>query len=450
MPSKASNPLCRSERFRFIGAILAFAGISLYQQVGAYELKTKFPRLGAYKISAPQNYGDPAVQSQLARADLVVVEFRPGWGGGPTAMRNAVKAIKAKNPKVIVLDYAILIQVHSTNSGVKPLRDKLDAQRWYLYLSGGGGTKVVNPKSPAFYITNTTNFVPADSSGYRWNTWFAKYHYDRVWGQVPELDGTSTDHFNTAPIATGDYNRDGKADSQNDATVQRWFREGMMSYANRLKALMPGKLVAGNIGRWGTPDAVTTEYDGRLHGGMLEHYIGQTWSAEGQDLNGVVRAGSWSGMMARYRKVMKAVGHPKLVIFNMLGKPNDYQAFRYGFASALMDNGYFDFSCGVCGSIFKPGIVWFDEFDLAGTANTSWLGEAIDGPQTSPWQKGVYRRRFQNGMVLVNPRKNGNQTVDVGSGYKRFLGKQDRVVNNGGDVTTVLLKDRDGLFLLKR
>jgi hypothetical protein len=61
----------------------------------------------------------------------------------------------------------------------------------------------------------------------------------------------------------------------------------------------------------------------------------------------------------------------------------------------------------------------------------------------------VYRRRLQNGMVLVNPRGNGNRTVTIGSGYKRFKGKQDPVHNNGQVATTVVLRDRDGILLLK-
>ena len=136
-------------------------------------------------------------------------------------------------------------------------------------------------------------------------------------------------------------------------------------------------------------------------------------------------------MMDRYRKVMALLAAPRLLIFNMKGNPTDYKTFRYGFASALMDNAYFDFSNGTSGPLYKPGVIWFDEYDLAGTANTKWLGTAVDGPPTSPWQNGVYRRRFQNGMALVNPRGNGNRTVTIEPGYKRFLGNQARTINNG-------------------
>lgn len=63
-----------------------------------------------------------------------------------------------------------------------------------------------------------------------------------------------------------------------------------------------------------------------------------------------------------------------------------------------MDDGYFS------GSTDYNQIVWFDEFDLAGAGTTKWLGKALDPPQTKAWQSGVYRRRFVNGMALVNPK----------------------------------------------
>jgi hypothetical protein len=93
-------------------------------------------------------------------------------------------------------------------------------------------------------------------------------------------------------------------------------------------------------------------------------------------------------MMAAYRKVMSLVRDPKLVVFNMKGKPTDYKSFRYGFTSALMDDAYFDFSDGTGGSVYKTDVVWFDEYDLAGEKNTRWLGP-VDPPQTKPWRSGL-------------------------------------------------------------
>lgn len=435
MPSKASNRTSRG--VYFIAATLALTGVSFYQPASAYTVKREFPRLGGTKISSPQDYDDPDVQRQLARLDFVVVEFYLNWRGGRAAIRKAVQGIKAKNPNIVIVDYCILNQVHDTSDGQKPLRDKLEAQNWYLYQSGAGGQK-----APSLWgetsSTNLTDFVPKDADGKRWNTWLADYQFENVWKDIPELDGTYTDAFFWRPAVVGDWNRDGRTDDPNDGTVGQWWRNGMLAHVNRIKTRMPGKLVTGNLGRLGQPGAVNTGFNRQVQGGVLERYIGETWSAENQ---------GWKSMMERYRKVMALLAEPRLLIFNIKANPTDFKTFRYGLASTLMDDGYFDFSDAA--GLFKPKVIWFDEYDLAGTANTNWLGVATEGPPTSPWQTGVYRRRFQNGMALVNPRGNGNRTVTIEPGYRRILGKQDRVVNNGNPVTSITLKDRDGILLVK-
>ena len=437
----------RTLRCFITGFIASFVISSLLSVAIAGTPKAVWPRLAGTKIGTPHAYGDPSMQAQLAKLDYLVIDFFPNWGS-TDKMRAALKGIKEKNPDIMILDYVMQETVINAWPALQPLRDKLDAEKWWLYQKGGAGAKVDSGFGNAF-TTNFTNSVPRDANGDRWNTWFAKYVYKQIWSQIPELDGTFTDNVFWKPRVNGDWNRDGITDSQNNAAIYPEFRTGMMGHLNQIRALMPGKLVTGNIGDWGRPEATVPEYAGQLDGGLLERYIGETWSNEGVDQNGVFNGrGSWSRMMGAYHKVMGLVKSPKFVIFGMKGKPTDYKTFRYGFASALMDDAYFDFSDGTGGSLYKTDVVWFDEYDLAGEKNTRWLGPAVDTPQTNPWQKGVYRRRFQNGMALVNPRGNGDQIVTVGPGFKRFKGRQDPAYNDGGPAETVLLKDRDGILLV--
>ncbi|MET0983986.1 MAG: putative glycoside hydrolase, partial [Steroidobacteraceae bacterium] len=169
-----------------------------------------------------------------------------------------------------------------------------------------------------------------------------------------------------------------------------------------------------------------------LNGGVLEGMIGQSYSPE--------KWGSWNIMLSWYRKTMATLGEPKLGVFNQHGDPADYQTFRYGFASCLMDDGYYSFT--VHGQGYS-GVQWFDEYDVK-------LGKAISSPSTSAWKNGVYRRDFEKGIVLVNPKGNGPQTVTIESGFKRFSGKQAPSVNNGADVSTVTLQERDGIVLVRK
>ena len=193
---------------------------------------------------------------------------------------------------------------------------------------------------------------------------------------------------------------------------------------------MPGKYQLGNVSDWGGAPSLSY-LAGTLNGGLMEAMIGFSYSVE--------TWGSWGEMMRRYRLVMASVVEPKLVVFAQVGVANNYQAFRYGFASCLMDDGYYEFS--LAANNFS-GTFWFDEFDTK-------LGNATTGPQTAAWQKGVYRRDFDNGIALINPRGNGAQTVQLEAPYRKLSGTQDPAVNDGQTVRTVTLQDRDGIILLR-
>jgi len=113
---------------------------------------------------------------------------------------------------------------------------------------------------------------------------------------------------------------------------------------------------------------------------------------------------------------------------------------RYGLTTALMDNGYYYYT-DVTGREHFKSAWWFDEYDVD-------LGQAVDGPQTKAQQRGVFMRRFQNGLVLVNPKGNGRQTVTVPAGYKRIKGSQDPGTNNGQAASSITLNERDGIILV--
>lgn len=375
--------------------------------------KPEFPRLGGTKIGSPQDYGVSSTQDQLAWLDYIVIDFFKNWGGGTSAQQAALAGLKSRNPNLVIVDYHIVESIHNTLSGVQFARDKLDAQQWWLYSTGVNPPKIDGGDSTSY--TNLTNYVPLDASGFRWNTWLANEVFNDMWSQLPQLDGVFTDNTFWAPRVNGDWDRNGTSDSKDSPAVQTDYRQGYVAHYNKVRALLGtmsppatgSRIVVGNIGDWGRANATTPEYVGMADGGLLERFIGESWSNEGQDMNGALNGwGSWTLMMDAYRKVMSQITAPqKFVLFGMKGLPTDYRAFRYGFGSALLDDAYFDFADGTGSSVYTPRVVWFDEYDLAGTATTSWLGSAIDAPPTVAWQTGVYRRRFQNGMVLVPTRE---------------------------------------------
>jgi hypothetical protein len=246
----------------------------------------------------------------------------------------------------------------------------------------------------------------------------------------PALDGFYLDNVFWEPRVDGDYNRDGTTDNASDATTATWWRLGLRKHFDTMHQLMPGKYQIGNVADWGNADAVFPELNQQLNGGVMEGMIGYSWSLE-----------TWSGwatMMQGYRKVMAALTAPTLGMFAQVGSATDYQSFRYGLASCLMDNGYYVFNT----SDAYGDAPAFDEYNAK-------LGNSTSSPQTTAWQQGVYRRDFDNGIALVNPKGNGAQTVQLETSYKRLLGAQAPSVNNGQTVTSVTLQDRDGIILMR-
>jgi hypothetical protein len=342
------------------------------------------------------------------------------------------KRIKAINPGIKIFHYflpeSLRYPVPSTSAG---LGTQLNSQKWWLYTKGSGPTKVLSDYGRDTFILNMTNFAPQDSSGRRLNSWIADYAYEDKIKPNPSMDGIFSDNLFWKPRRNGDWTRDGAMDDVGNAALQKAYREGYLVYLNRLKQLMPDKLHIANIADWGHPDAVLAEYDQVIHGGILEAILGKSYSVENQR--------GWSGVLSHYRKAMAALAPPKLGIFHQFGHPSDLQSFRYGLATSLLDDGYYAYSDDDKG---YSGIVWFDELDTN-------LGRATGEPPTQAWQKGVWRRDFEHGISLVNPKGNGPVEVTLEGKFRKIAGKQDRSVNNGQIVTKVTLRDRDGIILLK-
>jgi hypothetical protein len=401
--------------------------------------KPPFPRLGGFKTSAPQAYEDPAYQAQLAKLNVAVLNNFPGWEAAHhTTFKAVVDQIKARNPNTLIFMYANMNEAVKDNPGVWiDVYNKLNANKWWLYSSGTSGLPVTSTWGPNFGITNYTMGAATDSSGKRYLDWYPTWSYNTFLKSAPNVDGVLTDNFFWKPRVNGDWNRDGVIDSKDSAIAQKLHREGMAKYIAVWRQILPGKYQLGN-GDWGNPSSVAPEYDQLLNGSLLERAIGDSWSPEGKSITGAVNSwGSWKLMMQHYWRLMHDTADPKLVIFQQWGVKTDYQAFRYGFASCLMDDGYYDFAVGK-----YTEIPWFDEYDAK-------LGQAVTPPPRTPWKNGVWRRDFENGIALVNPRGNGQQTVDLGGTFKRISGKQDTTVNNGATATQITLKDRDGIVLMR-
>lgn len=415
-------------RILAVSLLLSFVASVSAQQVTS----GTFPKLALIAIGGPHNYEQAGRAETFAKYDVVILNYWKGWEWGRSAdMETVIRRVKGNNPRTKVFLYVANNEFDDSSQGgpAEDFRRNLNQNGWWLFQSGSSGTRVKSTWGTTHYILNNTKFSATNSSGQSFIDWFGRETVSTYLQPNPSADGLFLDNVFWKPRVNGDWNRDGRMDDQNDPTVQQWLRDGMRKQVDVFRALSPGKEMIGNIADWGASEAQLTGYEGMFEGGVIEGVLGFSWSPE-----------SWSGwplMMSTYRKALRATTGPRYAIFSQEGLATDYKSMRYGLASCLMDDGYFAYHQG-----FGPPYAWFDEFDVE-------LGRALAGPSTSPWSQGVYRRDFENGIVLVNPKGNGRVTVNLERSYRKINGTQDRTVNDGGVVSTVTLDDRAGLILLR-
>lgn len=397
-----------------------------------------YPRLAGVNNGGDHNYEDASYQQKLAKLHLSILNVWVGWedSHGMT-MEQVARNIRALNPDSRVFLYENGMEVADGNAAARPVFDKVDSMKWWAFLRGADGEPAKSPfglrSGKENYLINNTLFTPKDRDGYQFWDWHARWVIQQYYKPNPSIAGFFEDNVYWRPRVDVDWNRDGITDLHTSAEAGRWLREAYRKRFALMRQLMPGKVIIGNVADWGHKTSVLTEYQGMLDGGLMESILGAPHSPE--------QWGSWQEMMRWYRKTMSAFSPsgPRLVIFHQVGDPKNYQAIRYGLASCLLDDAYFAYNDT---SIGYSDVAWFDEYNAQ-------LGQPLEGPALQPWQKGVYRRNFEKGIALVNPRGNGPVEVELETDFKRLAGKQAPTVNNGQLTRRVKLNDRDGIILLR-
>ncbi|HEX4268181.1 MAG TPA: putative glycoside hydrolase [Steroidobacteraceae bacterium] len=395
-----------------------------------------FPRIAGIQISTPFDYNDATFQAQLAKQSITVLNDWPGMNPGGESMKTVVQQIKAINPNALVFLYTDSDEQFTdpSNSAWATLINQINQMKWWLYTSTSLTGAVASFYGNGGMTINNTPDTPKDAQGDDAIDYITKYFVNNEYTPNTNIDGFFMDNVFTTPRVAGDWYRNGAVLQPSNAQAQAAIQSGYERWFSLAHQLMPGKYQIGNIATWYSPGAtpVPAGFKGMTEGGEIEGLIGQSWSTETWD--------GWQGMENQYFQIMAAVNAPKLVIFNQQDNPTNYQSMRYGLASCLMNDGYYNFTSNT--STYS-GFYWFDEFN----AN---LGAETSTPPAAAWQKGVWRRDFANGIALVNPKGNGAQTVQLGGTFVKLKGTQAPSVNNGQTVTSVTLQDRDGIILLRQ
>ena len=443
-----------------------------------------FPRLAYLAIGGPQTYNS----TYQANAAKVPVDVIGGdwetWGSSLSYTKEDVihniKALSTVNTRVF--QYVDLNELffNQASNGFPTYWNEVNTMNWWLYNVGTSGTKandgqevLPTPSSPHTEgVVNMATYAVDPATNLGPYAWGAKFVNDLLHlgtynsKPVPDLDGFFLDNLAPQPYEDGDWlhSNPPSTQSKTNSDVGTAFRTGEKTFFTEMSSIWPNGVQLANMGLSSTgygTGAAFAPLSGAMSGGMDEAAVGASWSYE-----------TWSGpatMQYVYKYTSDNTGGPQYLLFghshlqangvdavtyDSNGAATSYspnwQGMRHGLAACLMGNGYYT-PTGTSG-YSDATFLWFDEFDNAG-AGVGYLGQAINPWQTGPWSHGVWKREYQNGIVLWNPKGNGTQTVSLSGlgNLKHITGTQDTTVNNGASVTngTVTLNDRDGLILLR-
>jgi hypothetical protein len=232
-----------------------------------------------------------------------------------------------------------------------------------------------------------------------------------------------------------------------------WY-QGCVGFLEFLRSVNPGKVLISN-----TSGAFHQVLNGAIYEGFPGNWDNdkpetyQEWAERALGENGYI-AVSKSGYFPNFSLVetyedeeMPINGldydnpfeHPDFV-------PN-YRRMRYGLTTALLGDGYFSYEINTNGH-GSLGLMWFDEYDNAGKGR-GYLGSPR-GDAEIVMQAGdgsVWRRVYENGMVLCNP-TDARVTVELDGRCRLIEGSQVPEVNTGEMVDSVVINPRDGRILL--
>lgn len=399
-------------------AILSVAGFGLpTETLAARTPSDKFVRISNNYMKAGITLPSSDYAS-LAKYDVLVLPaeaqiFNPDFF--PTVRRL--------NPDIVILAYVptkSYAQVWSDNP-LDTLHPKLrartnDAMR---LRAPGGSILSVWPGTLSYNVSTgwsdaLASFVAQDvmSSG-AWDGIF----YDETSATISWLNGGNVDVDN-----------DGARDSA--ATADRLWKAGMIHLLKTTRdAIGPDAVIVTN----GDSDPDLQPY---VNGRMFETFP-TPWEYDG----------SWATVMGNYLRLEGQVGYPPVFIINSntgnTGARNDFRKMRFGLASTLMGDGFFQFDFGDQ----DHGQTWmYDEY-------SAYLGEPVGDARnltgsTTPVKPGVWRRDFKNGTVLVNSTDQA-MTVDLDGDFERLNGTQDPTTNNGEIASVITIPAQDGILMLR-
>ncbi|MFA7088193.1 MAG: putative glycoside hydrolase [Patescibacteria group bacterium] len=388
----------------------------------AVVLKNSYPRLANYFLK--WEITDIEAQ-ELAKWDLLILDMDVQENS-----LSQLKKIRTLNPEIIILAYLTSQEMldgieYYYNGYLRQELAKNIIDDWWI--KDQSGKKISN--WPGTYMINLTDAAKTDYRGYRFNDYLPEFvfdyikssglwdgiFYDNTWGEISWLNSGNYD-----------FNTDGIRESASEA--DRLWIQGVSKMLNKTRSLVGNEFIIMGNGK------VYQGYQPIMNGMMLENFPSD-WES-----NGV-----WSGSMKTYWNLPKWNASPSLPVINVSDKNRfNYVHFRFGFASALLGDGFygFDYDATDHGQTW-----WYDEYNINLGMPQSEAYNLLAGSSKEA-NPGLWRRDFKNGIVIVNSTSKKQTYVFDKEEFEKIKGSQDPAINNGKKVNYVQLAAGDGLVLL--
>lgn len=394
-------------------AFLILPGIVL-----AFSADHDFPRTLAWQLNTGKS--DP---SELARYDAVILNMN-----AHQTHPELFDRIRQLNPEVAILAYTSGVEYpkfrlndvepsgrgvwHDLGRGIRPewylkTTDGSQVSFWHEHVAMNPSRRASNGQTYADYVGNF--LVDNVLASGKWDGLF----FDTTWDTISWHDENI------------DINGDGKKDSPE--FIDRKWHEGQEEIFSTIRSRVGGDyfVITNGDGRFSNVN------NGRMFESFPEFY-----------------EGGWVGSVQRYFSTDGEGLDPRFNIINAdtdnSGNFRNYRMMRFGLASTLLGNGYYNFDYGTQD---RSHVEYYDEYSVS-------LGRPIRGAvnlllaASQEVAPGLWQRDFENGISLVNSTPSTRTLVLPGE-YEKLNGTQDPYVNDGRVVNKVSIPSRDGLLLLR-
>jgi hypothetical protein len=376
-----------------------------------------YPKLANYYIRWDIQEGE---EEELAKWDVLIVDME-----AQMKTPERLRKIKKLNPDILLLAYITSQEINNKEQRKQSILRQVLASGissdWYLK----------NSKKQEFSFWKQTKMLNLTTeckkhNGINWNIYLADFVANRILS-TGLWDGVFYDNtWNDLEWFTGrdvDLNGDGSVDNFLD---QKW-KNGLKTLFNNTRNFADGDFVIVGNG-------FSNAYGKELNGMMIENFP---------------FSNNWKYSMQVYEKNQDNILYDRNEQVNIINanidnnkNKEEYKKMRFGLTSTLLEDGYFSFDLGDKEHAQKW---WYDEYDVA-LGNP--MEEATSLENFTEYEEGIWMREFEYGIAIVNSTYT-SKYIPLNAEYEKIMGMQDKKINNGAILNSLIIPSRDGIILRK-